>query len=312
VVLSLDASRFDKHVSLELLEIEHSVYLMCNNDPEFRKLLSWQLYNSGITTQGIRYYVRGRRMSGDMNTALGNCLLMLLMCVAIMEPLRVQFDLLDDGDDCLLIVERRDLARTREVLPGGFTDCGMTIKIENVASEMEMIEWCQARPVQVGSGYRFVRDPSKVLSTALGGSKYFTSTGGRARLVNSVGLAELALNRGVPVLQEFALALIRNSGTDAVMTWQAIDSLYFRLKYELEEMHLHDLSTVRAAPITDTTRLSFFKAFGIGVDDQLAIEHALSTWQFNIDGEVELPSEFDNAHWDSSAIFTPEALSIGV
>jgi hypothetical protein len=46
---------------------------------ELAELLKWQLQNKGFarTIDGlIKYSVEGCRMSGDMNTALGNCTIM--------------------------------------------------------------------------------------------------------------------------------------------------------------------------------------------------------------------------------------------
>lgn len=84
-VLSLDAARFDQHVDIELLKIEHSVYMMMCYHPEFKKLLQWQLVNHGRSSRGIKYVAKGKRMSGDLNTALGNCLLMVIMVSTFMK-----------------------------------------------------------------------------------------------------------------------------------------------------------------------------------------------------------------------------------
>jgi len=77
IYVGLDASRFDMHVGVEMLRWEHSVYLeLYNNDPVLRRLLSWQLETKGkgwCEDGSVKYHVRGRRASGDMNTGLGNC-----------------------------------------------------------------------------------------------------------------------------------------------------------------------------------------------------------------------------------------------
>jgi len=103
VVISIDCSRFDQHCSAELLEIEHLVYKLLCPDPWFAEILSWQLTNRVRSRHGLEYVAHGRRMSGDMNTALGNCVLMVLMVAAAFQR---DYDMLDDGDDVLVLVER--------------------------------------------------------------------------------------------------------------------------------------------------------------------------------------------------------------
>lgn len=80
VAIGLDASRFDQHVSTDALSWEHSIYLKYFSGSEraiLKRLLSWQLVNTGRARASdgiIKYKVNGCRMSGDMNTGLGNCL----------------------------------------------------------------------------------------------------------------------------------------------------------------------------------------------------------------------------------------------
>lgn len=304
-IISLDASRFDLHVHLELLRIEHEVYLAMNNDPEFAELLSWQLHNIGITNLGIKYKVKGRRMSGDMNTALGNCLLMVIMVATFMEG--KTFDILDDGDDCLLIVEEEDLEFVLTRAVPDFLEFGMEIKIENIAETLEGIEWCQCRPIKVTHDtVRFVRNPHKVLSTALGGTKYFVQEGARRKLVNTIGMAELVLNLGVPVLQEFAMALMRNAATDKVLSLTHLEAYFHRLKGELKAMNLKQLKRLNPAPITDEARQSFALAFDMPVVEQLQLENFLSRWAFKFADEQKLTAELDVSEWETNIKYTAE------
>jgi hypothetical protein len=83
VAVGLDASRFDQHVSYRALQWEHSVYMRCfpseGRDGKLARLLRRQLNNKGVCyvdDHQVSYSHRGGRMSGDMNTALGNCLIM--------------------------------------------------------------------------------------------------------------------------------------------------------------------------------------------------------------------------------------------
>ncbi len=273
-VISLDMSRFDQHVSKEALEIEHSVYLHSNPDPLFRKLLSWQLYNKVSSRLGFRYTTRGKRMSGDMNTALGNCVLMIAMIVGAMEHLGVYFDLFDDGDDCLLIVESADLEKVLGELPKLMLSCGHELKIEHVASEMADVEWCQSKPVFDGVKWKFVRNPFKVMSCALVGTRWLNVPKNvRLEYLSGIAQCELTLNAGVPVLEEYARALLRNShganprfDTNSGEWWRYVRELRYRGPSE----------------ITHDARLSFAVAFGVTVEEQFGMEQYLRSWNFEV------------------------------
>lgn len=305
VVLPLDASRFDKHVSRELLEVEHMVYKAMCTDVEFAKLLSWQLDNRCRTSSGMTYTTRGKRMSGDMNTALGNCVLMVMMVSCFMQGRK--FDVLDDGDDCLLIIEESDLAWVLDNIGRCFLGWGMVLKVEGQARCMEEVEWCQSRPIRVGlDEWKFVRNPMKVLSTALSGFKYVESSIKlRRKLLHSIGQCELVLNEGVPVLQEFALAVIRNSGTNELLQFDSIDSLYYRLERE-------GRTRGEAIPVTQEARESFAKAFGISIPEQRAWEQWFQTWTFSITGDESYPVDIDSVSWKrpfglyTSEVYSPE------
>lgn len=289
-VLTIDCSRFDKHVSLELLRVEHSFYRAMNPSSELSRLLDMQLRNKGSTDRGIVYKTRGKRMSGDMNTALGNCVLMITMVAATLGGL-MTYDILDDGDDCLVLVEHRDACRARELLLEWFHEYGMSLKIENEAVNIADVEWCQAKPIQLDeTTWKFVRNPSKVFSVALGGPKFNTrSVRFRAKYINTIGLGEMILNRGVPVMQEFGLALMRNSRLkcDDVVQLERSEGLWHRLKHETGGTDTRALTRWKPIPISRRARWSFARAFGISIERQLLLEEALREWTFNLTGDTQ-------------------------
>lgn len=112
VAIGLDASRFDQHVSADALQFEHSIYNRVFSSVELARLLRWQVNNRGVGRADdgvIHYRKRGSRMSGDMNTALGNVILMVCMVHLYCTELGIHARLINNGDDCVLIVERRHL-----------------------------------------------------------------------------------------------------------------------------------------------------------------------------------------------------------
>jgi len=310
VVVSLDASRFDQHVDREVLKIEHSVYLSCVSDAFFARLLSWQLDNRCFSSKGLKYKVAGKRMSGDMNTALGNCVLMIVMLVAFMVWCK-KWDVLDDGDDVLLIIERGDLATLRRTVKGGFLAYGHEIKVENVASRIEDVLFCQSKPIEYAPGrYKFVRNPWKVLSCALSGVKYFNQSGARAKLLYSIGLCELILGLGVPVLQEFGLAVLRNCGVDKGLDLPPDGSLMSRVRRELRTLGIRTLARVDPQVVAMCARESFAAAFGMAVHEQIRVEARLREWKFDLSGGVDLPAEWDVPRWVRDPLDEPEIYAL--
>lgn len=299
VFIGLDASRFDKHVSKELLEIEHSVYKISNPDRFFAKLLSWQLHNKGFSNLGLVYKLVGRRMSGDMNTALGNCLLMCIMLLAYAIYLMLsRWDCLDDGDDVVLIVEHDDHQRIVDGVKDFFLNFGMQMKVESIAYSVHEVVFCQSSIVEFRPGkYKFVRNYAAVMSKGLVGIRNWSSEVYRRKVIHSVGLCELVLNLGVPVLQEWALALLRNvpmsGGVDLSV---APEGLQARVKRELQLLGIK-LEQATAQPILPCARDSFAIAFGLSVTEQIELERRLANWTFTTDGSYYVGEELDVPSW---------------
>lgn len=292
-VVSLDASRFDQHIGIEALKCEHSVYTHCCQDPELARILSWQLNNKCRTKQGTKYVTRGKRMSGDMNTALGNCVIMISCIVGIMEEFDIMYDILDDGDDCLLIVEEVSLALVQARLPALFLECGHEIKLENVAFSVPEVSWCQSNPIHTSQGWKFVRNPIKVLSTCLVGLRWLhVPEHVRRRYLAGLGECELVLNAGVPILQEFALALVRNShGAEALFDQSGGE--WFRM---LRESRLYR-SRQMSLDISWEARDTFALAFGVSIQEQMEVEANLRLWDINCGGEYFKPGGWDPKTW---------------
>jgi hypothetical protein len=301
VSYSLDMSRFDKHVSLEQLRCEHQVYIQCIDDRHFRQLLSWQLNNKCKSKNGMRYKTRGKRMSGDMNTALGNCIIALEMVDAWLRPLVRRFDVLDDGDDLIVIVEQFDVNVLNSTVKNTFLSFGHEVKVEQVTKEFHEIEFCQSRVIEYSSGkFKFVRNPGKVISNAMTGVKHFTDARSWSKLLCSIGMCELILNLGVPVLQEFSLAILRNCGVTKGFDLPSDGSLMSRVKREMRLYGLKSLVRVDPQEVTTEARASFFIAFGINESDQLIIESALRKWEFTLWNARQFPLELQPCwEWNS-------------
>lgn len=264
VGVGLDASRFDQHVSRSALEWEHSIYNACFRCPTLRRCLQWQIDNSGVahTPEGVvKYSVDGCRMSGDMNTALGNCLLMSAMVHAYCEDRGVQARLGNNGDDCIVIMSKSDLAKFSNGLRDWFLQLGFNMTVEEPVYDFERIEFCQTRPVLACGRWIMCRDVRIVLDKDTvnlhpGNVNY-------GDWLTHVGEGGGALARGVPVLQTFYQTLRSlGSGRSRTLGYTGMDMMAAGLVCGL-------------APVDDDARISFYKAFGIAPWDQIALEQEI-------------------------------------
>jgi hypothetical protein len=287
IVFSLDCSRWDKHVSKEMLQLEHGFYNSCIGDPQLARLLSWQLVNRCRSRCGTNYIVNGRRMSGDYNTALGNCLLMTAMTINIFKSVGIHHDIMDDGDDCLVIIEREDMHKIRNIA-ACYLDFGHEVKIEHIAHEIESVIFCQSSPVYDGANWRFVRNPWKILSNATTGFLKLRDPKLRKKMLYAIGVCELSLNYGMPILQDFCLKLMSLGEECDVREVLSSDPNFQDLYYRTKNVPLNP----KVSDITTATRLSFTNAFFVTHGEQLDIESIIRNWDPDIFDEFELPYDW--------------------
>lgn len=292
VCFSVDCSRWDQHVSEEVLKIEHGFYKhFFPNSQELRELLKLQLRNKCRTKNGVKYRVRGGRMSGDINTALGNCFLMVIMVRAAFRKLGIRYDLFDDGDDCLIFVDRKDFERVLRELPEIFKAFGQELKIENITTQPSEVLFCQSRMVFNGKHHVMVRDWRKVLSQACCGTKHWNIPNMVRPMMGAIAACESVLNKGIPILSGFSRALHRMSRGQVAKLNACEAGLLYRVRSETGEDRIPDYVE---SDVTLEARLSFQETFGVMVWEQHVIEKILATW--DIDSEVArtVPLELDH------------------
>lgn len=299
VVYTLDCSRFDGHVTPQMLECELNFYIsLCPNDLEFSQAIKWQMNNKCYTSNGIRYRTTGKRCSGDMNTALGNCMLMIAMISAAMRTLKVKiWDIIDDGDDCLLFIESDE-----EHKLAGLADCfatyGQELKLENRATNIYDIVFCQTR-LFMGKIPRMVRSWRKVLAQGTSGSTNWPEKAMVKPMCHAVGLCEFALNQGVPIMEEYALALIRNGNGKIPKRFTMLDAgAGFRAGIELNTNQTAVLQqqTIVRSKITVLDRVHYWQISGVLPQRQVEIENILRGWKFT-PTYLELPHENESPGW---------------
>jgi len=273
VAIMLDAVRFDQHVSVDLLKWEHAVYLLHyrgDDRANLARVLSWQLHNHGVIDTDdsrIKYSVDGCRMSGDMNTALGNCLLMCSIIYSMLRGLGIKARLFNNGDDCCIIAEYEHFDVISGVIDPYFRKLGFLIDVEGMARELEHVSFCQTSPVFDGTRWRMVRDPRICLSKDSTCLKRWTGKEWYAYWC-CFGKCGLSLTAGIPIFQDFYSSFIRYG--DGI-------EISERLAAHVSELNsgMYQLSrgiVARDKPITDSARFSFARAFGITPEVQRHLE----------------------------------------
>jgi hypothetical protein len=281
VAIGLDASRFDQHVSLEALKFEHSVYELCfpriRDRKKLRNILKYQLHNkcSGYTPDGsISYVKEGTRMSGDMNTSLGNCILMCMMIHAYSLHCRVPVQLANNGDDCVVFMEQRDLPAFSDGLFQWFWEMGFNMAIEPPSYELEHIEFCQCRPVYDGEKYTMCRNPTTAIAKDSVYLKHPDQFVTYPAWLHAVGTGGIALAGGMPIFNSFYKCYQRSGEPTWYCRWKKrwrakglADDV---LPWFMREMGLRGRRVAREP--TPESRASFYLAWGITPDEQLELE----------------------------------------
>ena len=153
VAIGLDAKKFDMHVSTHALKYEHTYYTQVWPDKRLARVLKWQLVNAGVAVcedGEVHFRMNGTRASGDLNTSLGNCIIMCAAIWAFCQEQQIDAELGNNGDDCVLIVERSDVDKVLNNVDGFFRRLGFRMTSEKPVDIFERIEFCQSHPVLCG------------------------------------------------------------------------------------------------------------------------------------------------------------------
>jgi hypothetical protein len=303
VCFSLDCSRWDQHISAPVLRNEHALLLAMCNDPELQHVLALQLKNR-CSSRDANWLSWARRMSGDMTTAILNCASMLMMIKAAMRSMGVPFEILDDGDDCLLFVPGALADVVRAALPDLFLGFGQELKLENEAKRIEDIVFCQAKVVDTIDGPKMIRPWNKVMAHGTAGVKYWNVPKLVRPMCNAVGSCELSLNAGVPVLQSYSVAVKRMGRGERLKRLDFENTgLLIRSSCELGPGGTFEerVYGAKERPVTAKARESFETVWGVSIAEQHAMERILDNWDLNSTVALDFPLELDSSWEDRSA-----------
>lgn len=271
VCVGMDASRFDQHVGVEALRFEHDFYSKLFQSRSLDKRLKMQIDNVGyaIASDGkFKYTKRGSRMSGDMNTSLGNKFLMCLMAMAYIKTKNFKIEFVNNGDDCLLILERQNLQSINFDLKPYFADFGFNIVAEPPVYELEQIEFCQCRPLLCNGIWRMVRNVKTCLLKDVTSVNLGHDVGMYRSWLFDVGGCGLAFSADVPILGSFYRCLQRFG----------VEGNYHDKDHKFNcYKTLSKNSNVPFTSPDNEGRYSFWKQTGISPDGQEVLEKYFDT-----------------------------------
>ncbi len=278
VAVGLDAVKFDMHVMEVQLGWEHSIYTdLFPGDKFLKKLLRWQMDNigSGYCADGkLTYRVRGKRFSGDMNTGLGNCLIMCGLVFSYAEHRGLSVKLVNNGDDCVVFMEKSDLAQFLSGLEEWFYSMGFRIGVETPVYELHQVEFCQMHPIEIGDECRMVRNIPKALRKDTLTTHDLTNRKLREKWCTAVGTGGLWLTGGVPIVQDFYQAMQR---IGCMRPSRIRDDPTFATGMKLLSRGMSE----KYREPTPWTRCQVYEAWGILPDEQRALEEMYQRYVFN-------------------------------
>jgi len=134
------------------------------------------------------------------------------------------------------------------------------------------------------------------MSGAFCGHQHYSEMRGGIRILRAVAYCEAVLGEGVPVLQEFAHAMLRKTRG---VRWPGNPDLD---NYEYQRIVARDdgWASARRSNVSLQTRLSFEKSWGISIEEQLRLESAFAvgvlptSWDAIPKDVLEVPAD----HWD--------------
>jgi len=209
------------------------------------------------------------RFSGDMNTSLGNCLLMCAMVWVWVHRQGIRARLANNGDDCVVIMERKDHVRFNEGLREYFRGLGFTMKVEPAVDVLEKVEFCQSHPVFDGSKWVMVRNHRSAMAKDCVSLHSLTTPAVYNKWRSSVSKCGLSLTGGIPCQQAFYQAMGRGAGDVGLDQDPTIENMGMRL--------MANGMVRKTREPTPESRLSYWLAFGVTPDQQEALESHYST-----------------------------------
>lgn len=269
----LDMSSFDATVDEVDLRLDHEITQgYFPGDKTLKRAHSMQFRNQmrAVLRDGVvRTNLGPMRMSGDMNTSLGNCIISFAMAWEIFSPLGCT--VIVNGDDVGVFGPRAVINGLSSV-EDAYLRYGKLAVPEPVVEIFERCEFCQTRPVWDGERWMATRHWDKAMDNDYSGMYRLADWRYYLSHLHAVASCGLAVASGMPILQDLY---------EWGLKYGQLNPRY-KHSEELRDTGLHRAAMAeggwrRARPIHWETRVSFHRAFGVTPAMQLAVEQTLKS-----------------------------------
>lgn len=253
-----DHTSFEAHMSDKFMKrCELYVYsYLLKNFPEVSKIITETIggVNHGSTRLGVSYRVKGRRMSGDMCTSLGNGLTNILLWAFLCEEKNVDWEGYVEGDDGIFAVVGPTVPTAEDYLELGFA-----LKIEE-GSDPRTMSFCGI----IAADGQNIRDPGHFLSSfGWTSSCIYGGERVRAELLRAKALSAAYETPHCPILRAI-------SDRALVLTRGVVPRFVADGYHKLPE---HDAPVYQP---TDATRQMFSDLYGIPPALQCELEERIA------------------------------------
>lgn len=264
-VISMDISRWDMHVNVELRRLQNQFYLQVfNHDSHLQSLLDQTILNRGTTTNGIKYVCPGGVMSGDMTTALGNCLLVHIILGTFQKASNSNMKWIIDGDDFIVVVNQEDTG-TMINLTTFLQDVGLKVKITEPVYKVEDVIHCSHSPITIFGVKTMYPNPRKIMARSL----CVTPANMKGDYLPMLWSMRAILHQGQPILGPFFARLAMRYPPSIK---QKIGN---QLKW-LESIYRREgTETLKTFEVDPQARETVARVWGVPVAEQLYLEHMI-------------------------------------
>lgn len=305
--LVTDYSSFEAHFTKELMQIvEFELYkYMVKDHPagdQFLSLISSFLGINQMIFKAFALSVKATRMSGEMNTSLGNGFsnMILALFLTWKNNPKAKLKGFFEGDDALFTVTPHSAAPSAK----DYQNMGFNMKEVLEFDDLGEASFCGMLFNPEDPDLTIVTDPLKVIAkTGWGGQKYVRA---KPRVLNALlrnkGYSVAYSYSGCPILDSFGQYILRATRADAEQEKKLRKHAGW---WERHQWQLIDKDQLCSKPPRDLTRELVERLYGITVKVQLEVEayfDSLSTVC-----ELELPQLSWERSWlEYSAAYTVE------